>query len=192
VPFLRFSRDKRGYESVYLVQPETNRRGKTRTRVLYWYRTPPGLKVGRQPFDQAAQRALEAQNPGIVFDWPKIVSTPMPPPAPDVERWRERRRLERAAKQAAREEAAATGASSTEASASGEAADATEALGEEAPLDERGSADAAGEATPSVTASSPESSSEHQGPPDSAPTERRRRRRRRRGGGNRSAGPTAE
>lgn len=98
MPFLRFSRDKRGYEHVYLVHA-VNRRGKpSRPRVLYWYRTPPGIKVGRLPFDDEIRRMLEAQYPGIRFDWKAIVSTPMPPAEPEY--WRERRRVERAAKQA--------------------------------------------------------------------------------------------
>lgn len=98
MPFLRFSRDKRGYEHVYLVHA-VNRRGKpSRPRILYWYRSPPGVKVGRRPFDEEIQRMLEAQNPGVSFDWKTIVSTPMPPAEP--EQWRERRRAERVAKQA--------------------------------------------------------------------------------------------
>jgi len=100
--FLRFSRDKRGYEHFYLVQSTTNRRGKTRARILFWFRTPPGVKVGRMPFSDEVQRAIEAQNPGVVFDWKRLLSTPIPPPAPDVERWRERRRLEKAEKAARR------------------------------------------------------------------------------------------
>jgi hypothetical protein len=92
--FLRFSRDKRGYENFYLVETITNRRGKTRARVLYWFRTPPGVKVGREPFDLEIRRALEAQNPNVVFDWRKISETPIP--SADAEKWRERRRLERA------------------------------------------------------------------------------------------------
>jgi hypothetical protein len=98
VAFLRFSRDKRGYEHFYLVEATTNRRGKTRARVLYWFRTPPGVKVGREPFDADVRRALEAQNPGVAFDWQKIVETPIP--SADVERWRERRRQEKAEKAA--------------------------------------------------------------------------------------------
>jgi len=97
VPFVRFSRDKRGYEHVYLVETSDQRGKASRPRVRYWFRTPPGVKVGRAPFDPATQRALEAQNPGVMFDWARIVSTPMPPPEID---WRERRRTERAAKQA--------------------------------------------------------------------------------------------
>ncbi len=103
MPFLRFSRDKRGYEHTYLVQT-TNRRGKPiRPRVLYWYRTPPGVRVGRPPFDAEVRQTLEAQNPGVVFDWASIADTPFPPQEV-VEPWRERRRLERAARQARREE----------------------------------------------------------------------------------------
>ena len=101
MPFLRFSRDKRGYESTYLVHIQ-NRRGKpSRQRILYWYRTPPGVRVGRPPFDEEARRRLEAQNPDVTFDWPTIIATPIPPPA-ENEQWRERRRAERAAKQAQR------------------------------------------------------------------------------------------
>jgi hypothetical protein len=100
VPLLRFSRDRRGYEHFYLVQ-ETTRRGTVRNKILYWFRTPPGVKVGRGPFDDDVKRALEKQNPGVSFDWQKLLDTPIPPPAPDVERWRERRRVDREMKQAA-------------------------------------------------------------------------------------------
>src|SRR5713101_2864954 len=96
--FFRFNRDSRGYEHFYLVEPVTNRRGKSRPRVLYWYRTPPNIKVGRVPFDQDVQRALEAQNPTVTFDWRKIIDAPIP--SADAEKWRERRRVERAEKAA--------------------------------------------------------------------------------------------
>jgi hypothetical protein len=103
VPFLRFSRDKRGYEHTYLVQ-STNRRGKAiRPRILYWYRTPPGVRLGRSPFDDDVRKTLEANNPGVVFDWATIVNTPFPPPDP-AEIWRERRRIEKAARQARRDD----------------------------------------------------------------------------------------
>jgi hypothetical protein len=95
--FFRFSRDKRGYENFYLVQPTTNRRGKVRTRVLYWFRSPPDVKVGREPFDEDVRRALEAQNPDVTFDWASILDAPIP--SADADKWRERRRVERAAKQ---------------------------------------------------------------------------------------------
>jgi hypothetical protein len=99
--FLKFSRDRRGYEHFALVQPSS--RGKARPRVLYWFRTPPNLKIGRAPFDPDIQRALEHQNPDIAFDWKAIVHAPVPPP-PEAERWRERRRIERAMRAAAEAE----------------------------------------------------------------------------------------
>src|SRR5262245_44222302 len=93
--FLRFTRDKRGYEHFYLVE-SSPRRGKSPTRVLYWFRTPPNVKVGREPFDDRVRRELETQNPDVVFDWRRILDTPIP--SADAEKWRERRRAERAAK----------------------------------------------------------------------------------------------
>jgi hypothetical protein len=97
VPFVRFARDKRGYEYVYLVHDSTRGGGRPqRPVVLYWYRTPPGVKVGRPPFDEEVRQRLEAQNPEIRFDWRAITSAQ--PPPPDAEQWRERRRAEKAAK----------------------------------------------------------------------------------------------
>ncbi len=116
--FLKFSRDKRGVESFALVHTTTNRRGKVRPRVLYWFRSPPDVKVGREPFDPAVRRALEAQNPDIAFDWRAIVETPIP--SADADKWRERRRAERAAKHAAAEEESAE-ASGGEGDADGDA-----------------------------------------------------------------------
>jgi len=96
VPFVRFARDKRGYEYVYLVHESTRGGRASRPIVLYWYRTPPGVKVGRPPFDEEVRQRLEAQNPEIRFDWRAITSAQ--PPPPDAEHWRERRRAEKAAK----------------------------------------------------------------------------------------------
>src|SRR5918911_5355941 len=102
--FLRFTRDKRGYEHFYLVEPTVNRRGRSEPRVLYWFRTPPNVKVGREPFDAASRRALEKEYPDVRFDWAKILETPIP--SADVERWREKRRAEKAEKAARRAAAA--------------------------------------------------------------------------------------
>src|SRR5471030_137000 len=132
--FFRFNRDKRGYENFYLVEP-TTRRVKSRTRVLYWFRSPPGVRVGREPFDDAVKRALEKQYPNVNFDWKTIVETPIP--SADAEKWRERRRAERALKQAASEDEAAETAS----------ADTTERA------DEPAAADAA--AAPDIAAATP-------------------------------------
>lgn len=72
-------------------------RGKVRPRTLYWFRSPPNLKVGRAPFDEEVMRTLEAQHPELTFDWEALRRTPMPPPS--AEYWRERRRADKAMRQ---------------------------------------------------------------------------------------------
>jgi hypothetical protein len=71
LPFLRFNRDKRGYENTFVVQTERRRRGQQ--RILYWFRTPPGVKVGRAPLDEDAIRLIEEHNPDLDFDWTRIL-----------------------------------------------------------------------------------------------------------------------
>jgi len=61
-----------------------------RPRLLYWYRTAPGIALGRSPLDEDAIRTIEEQHPDIDFDWPAILAlaeamTPedeAPPPRP--------------------------------------------------------------------------------------------------------------
>jgi len=112
-------------------------KGGSEPRILYWYRTPPGVKVGRQPFDAATQKVLEAQYPGIVFDWRRIAETPFPPP--DAEYWRERRQAEKAAKQA-RRVARDEESSPDEAAVAQDAEAAETAFAEEAPCGEEAEA----------------------------------------------------
>ena len=45
-----------------------------RPRLLYWYRTAPGIALGRSPLDEDAIRAIEDQYPDIDFDWPAILA----------------------------------------------------------------------------------------------------------------------
>ena len=97
MPFLRFSRDKRGYDHTYLIHPVSDRRGRSRPRILYWFRTPPNVKVGREMLDDQIVRALEAQYPDVTFDWVALRKTSLAPPEPEP--WRERRRAQRAARQ---------------------------------------------------------------------------------------------
>jgi hypothetical protein len=40
---------------------------------LYWFRTPPGVRVGRSPLDEEAIRLIEEHHPDIRFDWPQIL-----------------------------------------------------------------------------------------------------------------------
>jgi hypothetical protein len=68
VPFLRVIRDKRGYETTYLMHwyREGNRQ---RSRILYVFRTPGGVRVGRNSLEPEVLRLIEAQHPDIAFDW---------------------------------------------------------------------------------------------------------------------------
>ena len=40
-----------------------------RSRILYVFRTPGGVRVGRDPLEPEVLRQLEAQHPDIAFDW---------------------------------------------------------------------------------------------------------------------------
>jgi hypothetical protein len=85
LPFLRFSRDKRGYETTSLVHA-TRRHGKAWQQVLYFFRTPPGVKVGRPALDEEAIRWIEEHNPDIEFDWPAILRAQPPAAVPEEPR----------------------------------------------------------------------------------------------------------
>jgi hypothetical protein len=69
---LRFDRDRRGYETTALIH-SAGRRGK---RLLYWFRTPQGVRVGRAPIDETAIHLLEQHNPDVQFDWTRILKAP--------------------------------------------------------------------------------------------------------------------
>jgi hypothetical protein len=88
VTYMRVTRDQRGYENTFLLH--TPRPGE-RPRILYWYRTAPGIRVGRIPLDEDAIRSIEEQHPDIEFDWPQLIEEASMTP-PDVERRPERRR----------------------------------------------------------------------------------------------------
>ena len=71
---MRFSRDKRGYENTFVVHASgSRRRGKPRSRILYWFRTPPGVRVGRAALDEEAIKLIEEHNPDVEFDWTRIL-----------------------------------------------------------------------------------------------------------------------
>jgi hypothetical protein len=57
---------------------QDRRRGKG-SRVLYWFRTPPGVKVGRAALDEDAIRLLEEINPDVEFDWTRMLKAEPPP-----------------------------------------------------------------------------------------------------------------
>jgi ribonuclease E len=187
VAFVRVTRDKRGYEHIYLMRGAGQRGKGGSPRVLYVFRTPPGIRVGREPFDETVRRTLEEQNPGVHFDWQKL-SVILPPP-PDVEYWRERRRAEKAAKQSQREEKREETAARDAASS---AASAVTPLDESLPADEEEDDDETNHELASSGNGPAEAPAATVKPADSPAREGQRRRRRRRGGRGRRRQPRPE
>ncbi|NQW05718.1 MAG: hypothetical protein HQ485_17065 [Acidobacteria bacterium] len=77
--------------------------GSARARVLYMFRSPSGVPMGRTSLDAEVREALEHTHPDLTFDWVGLLREPMPPPPrPDP---RERGPRQRAARseRAARE-----------------------------------------------------------------------------------------
>ena len=101
MPFLRYTRDKRGYENTFVMHTP-RRRGRSRQQILYWFRTPPNVKVGRAALDEDAIRSIEQNNPDLSFDWPKILEVQSPPaqPVADAGRMRRGRRVKGARRDA--------------------------------------------------------------------------------------------
>jgi hypothetical protein len=81
MPYLRYSRDKRGYEHTYVLHGS---RAGGRPRILYWFRTPPHVVVGRDALDEEATQAIEASHPGLDFDWSKMRRERPKPPSRSV------------------------------------------------------------------------------------------------------------
>jgi hypothetical protein len=91
VPFLRVLRDKRGYETTYLMHwfRDGNRQ---RSRVLYVFRTPGGVRVGRTALDRDVLRQIESRYPDIEFDWNAVrENQQIIEPAPEMRRRRPKR-----------------------------------------------------------------------------------------------------
>jgi len=72
VPFIRHSRDKRGYETTVVLHSARPGQGAPRPRVLYLFRSPANLRVGRRAFDEEVVEALEHTHPEVAFDWPTL------------------------------------------------------------------------------------------------------------------------
>lgn len=97
MPFLRLTRDRRGFENTFLLHAD---QPGAKPRLLYWYRTAPGIVLGRPALDEDAIRAIEEHHPDIEFDWPAIlalseVMTPeeeeTPPPSASARREKKNR-----------------------------------------------------------------------------------------------------
>ena len=67
------------------MQPSRGK-GKGRSRILYWFRTPPGVRVGRPALDEEAIRLIEANNPDLQFDWTRILKGQPDADSPATER----------------------------------------------------------------------------------------------------------
>jgi hypothetical protein len=46
-----------------------------RSRILYAFRTPGGVRVGRAPLEPEVLRQIQAHYPGITFDWRAVLET---------------------------------------------------------------------------------------------------------------------
>ena len=94
MPFLRVIRDKRGYETTYLMH--WYREGaRQRSRILYVFRSPGGVRVGRESLEPDVLRDIEAQYPDIAFDWKAVLDNrQIVDTTPDIRRPRKRRRSE--------------------------------------------------------------------------------------------------
>jgi hypothetical protein len=73
VPFIRYTRDKRGYECTVVLHAYRPAQGPQRTRVLYLFRSPSQIKIGRRPLDPEVVEALEHTHPDLSFDWTALV-----------------------------------------------------------------------------------------------------------------------
>jgi hypothetical protein len=47
-------------------------------RILYYFRTPPAVRVGRDAIDPEAMRLLEQHNPDVSFDWGRLLRSGSP------------------------------------------------------------------------------------------------------------------
>ena len=88
MPFLRYDRDRRGNLSTYLVHT-FRKGGKPHPLVLYWFRSPPNVRVGRLPIDDDTIRTIEELYPDLAFDWPTLLS--QRPPSLEMKKWTSKR-----------------------------------------------------------------------------------------------------
>ena len=91
MPFLRIIRDKRGYETTYLMHWYKDG-ARQRSKILYVFRTPGGVRVGRSPLEPEILRTIEANYPDIAFDWRAVRDNQqVVEPPPEIRRPRKRK-----------------------------------------------------------------------------------------------------
>jgi len=101
VPFLRVIRDKRGYETTYLMHWLRDG-SRQRSRILYVFRTPGGVRVGRESLEPDVLREIESRHPEINFDWKTLFANQqLVESSPEPRRSRKRKREEEPAAPAA-------------------------------------------------------------------------------------------
>jgi hypothetical protein len=107
VPFLRVIRDKRGYETTYLMHWLRDG-SRQRSRILYVFRTPSGVRVGRESLEPDVLREIESRHPEINFDWKTLFANQqLVESSPEPRRPRKRKREEEPAATSAIADAAA-------------------------------------------------------------------------------------
>jgi hypothetical protein len=106
VPFLRVIRDKRGYETTYLMHWLRDG-SRQRSRILYVFRTPGGVRVGRESLEPDVLREIESRHPEINFDWKTLFANQqLVESSPEPRRPRKRKREEEPAAMSAVADAA--------------------------------------------------------------------------------------
>ena len=66
-------RDKRGYETTYLIH-SVREGARQRSRILYVFRTPGGVRGGRVACEPGARQSIKINHPTIAFDWKAIMA----------------------------------------------------------------------------------------------------------------------
>ena len=94
MPFLRVIRDKRGYETTYLMHWLRDG-SRQRSRILYVFRTPGGVRVGRESLEPDVLREIESRHPEMNFDWKTLFANQqLVESSPEQRRPRKRKREE--------------------------------------------------------------------------------------------------
>jgi hypothetical protein len=76
LPFIRVTRDKRGYESTLVMHAYRATNAGQRGRVLYLFRSPSHVQIGRKALDTEVMEALEHTHPDLNFDWTSLMRDP--------------------------------------------------------------------------------------------------------------------
>lgn len=73
MPFLRVLRDKRGHETTYLMHLFRDG-ARSRSRILYMFRSPSGSVVGAKVLDPETRATLARLYPDVPFDWRELTA----------------------------------------------------------------------------------------------------------------------